>query len=500
VVFVSSPGGPDGPISSYLIGGAGNVIAGYSNSNDVDLVRGSAALQSDQTWTVVAYVTESGLADLQASGLTVTLLADSAALQARWDALPDQADGIRAADAAPNYRRSAEIDSALRTLALTYPTTCGTFVLNHPTWGGASVRAARIQAGTTSLTPVLFTGGVHAREMAPPDALLSFCDKLLTAYATGTGITYPPFTYNGAAFSGYTVSNAAVSKILNTYSLFVVPCVNPDGRDFVLSGKDSAHTQWRKNRRPDATCPGVDLNRNFPFVWDADKYFTPAAAQDVSSSKDSCNKNFRGYTLAPPPGPTGPEPETQNLVELVAGQSIQYLVDVHMFGRTVLYPWGMDDAQTTVVTQNFANPAWDGKRDGPDGPVYGEYLPDSNADPRGRLLTRLSTLADAMVREIAASVGTDGIARARSVYTAAQSVLFDSTAGTFDDYTFGQQFLNQALATTCAFTLECGHEPEKDSDDDTDDNDGGFAPLFTTQYPKVEREVHAALFGLLAAI
>ena len=25
---------------------------------------------------------------------------------------------------------------------------------------------------------------------------------------------------------------------------------------------------WRKNRRPHNDCPGVDLNRNFPFAWD----------------------------------------------------------------------------------------------------------------------------------------------------------------------------------------------------------------------------------------
>jgi Zinc carboxypeptidase len=498
---VTDPAGPDDSISAVLIRGEADILAGYANSTDVDLVRGSAALQSDQTWTVVAYVTESGLADVQAAGLPVTPLADSAALQARWNALQSPGDGhVRAADGVPNYKKSAEIDGALQNLALTYSSTCGTFTLNHQAWGGAKVRAVRIQAGTTSLTPVLFTGGMHARELVPPDALLSFCDKLLSADRAGTPITYPDFTDDGGAvYKGYTVSNAAVSKILNSFSLFVVPCVNPDGRDFAL-GTDP---QWRKNRRPDATCPGVDLNRNFPIAWDADTFFTPTAALKVSSSKAPCNKNFRGYTLAPPPSPSGAEPETQNLIELVAGESIQYLVDVHMFGRTVLYPWGMDTNQSTVMGQNFHEPAWDGKRDGPAGTAYGEYLPDNILDPRGRLLTRLATLADAMVREIAKSAGTDSTALARSLYSAEQSVLFGAAAGVFDDYTFGQQFLNPAPATpataTCAFTLECGHEAYI-GDDDEEDDDGGFAPLFATQYPKVEREVHAALFGLLAAI
>jgi hypothetical protein len=387
-----------------------------------------------------------------------------------------------------NYKTSSSIDNALQGMATQYPDTCAKFYLDEPTWAAKNVPAVRIQEGIDSLTPVLFTGGVHGRELAPPDALLSFCENLLDADFNGTDVIYSAFTdASGITYDQYIVDIATVRRILNTFSLFVVPCVNPDGRDFVLFSSDKAHKMWRKNRRPDPTCVGVDINRNFPFVWDVDTYYKPSVIQDIHVSKVRCDPKFRGNTQAPPPD-SGPEPETQNLINLVAQQSIQYLVDVHMFGRNVFYPWGMDTDQIADTTQTFSNATWDGKRDGPDQNVYGEYLPAT-------LLTTLVQLADAMGTEIKRSAGANPTAIARSAYTAKQSALAGATTGAFDDYTFGQQFLHPRsdAASTCAFTLECGYE--KPGDDD-----GGFAPHPDTQYPKVEREVHAALFGLLNAI
>ncbi len=52
----------------------------------------------------------------------------------------------------------------------------------------------RIAAVSEYPVPVLFTGGVHSCEWAPPDALLSFCQRLLTAYTNKSDIVYPLFT------------------------------------------------------------------------------------------------------------------------------------------------------------------------------------------------------------------------------------------------------------------------------------------------------------------
>jgi hypothetical protein len=55
-------------------------------------VRGSASEQADQTWTVVAYATQAAITSLQNSGIDVTVLADPATLQARWDTVQGQVE------------------------------------------------------------------------------------------------------------------------------------------------------------------------------------------------------------------------------------------------------------------------------------------------------------------------------------------------------------------------------------------------------------------------
>ncbi len=81
-----------------------------------------------------------------------------------------------------------------------------------------------------------------------------------------------------------------------------------------------------------------------------------------------------------------------------------------MFGRTVLYPWGMETDQSTDATQTFLNPAYDRSRDGLLGTSYGEYLPNRAADARGELLSELQDLANATTAEIITSAGSNSTA------------------------------------------------------------------------------------------
>src|SRR3989442_1610021 len=65
-------------------------------------------------------------------------------------------------------------------------------------WAGGKSGYVKISKTTANNPaqrwPVLLTGGVHARELAPPDALVSFLGKLLAAYAASSAITYPAWT------------------------------------------------------------------------------------------------------------------------------------------------------------------------------------------------------------------------------------------------------------------------------------------------------------------
>src|SRR5690606_30141538 len=144
--------------------------------------------------------------------------------------------------------------------------------------------------------------------------------------------------------------------------------VNPDGR---------AHSQtvdagWRKNRRPapsgstGASCVGVDLNRNFDFLWD--HLATFASDSGVSASADPCHANlYRG------PAPA-PEPETRNVVwALDTCPRSRWHVGVHSALPVVRHSWGSDENESTAPGDTFRNAALDAVR-GRLGDGVGEYL------------------------------------------------------------------------------------------------------------------------------
>ena len=243
------------------------------------------------------------------------------------------------------------------------------------------------------------------------------------------------------------IPNATINAILDNCDLYVLPCANPDGRDFVLASSAQLNKMWRKNRRPDPQCPGVDINRNFPIAWDQDIYYSPSAALKVNTSKDPRNNDvFRGYTLAPPPLGPAIEPETLSLIELVTQTGITYPVDVYMYGRIIMYPWGIEQNQFNDQTQNFLNPAFNFQRDGVvPNTTYAEYIPDNVVDARGPLHSRLKTLASSMATAIIASAGSDATAIQRSIYTPQPSSLLYPTTGAFDDFTFSRQFIDPLL-------------------------------------------------------
>ena len=244
-----------------------------------------------------------------------------------------------------------------------------------------------LRIGTGSTATVVVLGGVHAREWAPPDALLSLAEGLVGAYARNGSMDHaewiddtarPPITYGA-----WSVSAADVKRIVDGVTLVLVPLVNPDGRDFTLAGADELHYMWRKNRRPPPAghtgpwCAGVDLNRNFDIAWDFERYYNTAAAAEVQSSKDACDPQiYIGPSAAS-------EPETRNVQSVVTQLRPSHFIDVHSYARAILFPWGMDDDQGREPTQNFHNPDWDrtGPHHGRDGVggSYGEYLPSEMA-------------------------------------------------------------------------------------------------------------------------
>src|SRR5262245_58718357 len=139
-----------------------------------------------------------------------------------------------------------EIETAIQNFATTYPALAERIPLPNPTWGvnagspPRTVYALRIGANPAhAVDGALLIFGQHAREWIPPEAALEIAAALLGAYTGGTGITYGGMSY----------SAADVQRILDNLNVFLVPCVNPDGREHSLANDvTNPGGGWRKNR------------------------------------------------------------------------------------------------------------------------------------------------------------------------------------------------------------------------------------------------------------
>ncbi|KAI9341365.1 hypothetical protein BDR26DRAFT_860309 [Obelidium mucronatum] len=88
---------------------------------------------------------------------------------------------------------------------------------------------------------VLLHGGIHAREW----------------------ISQATTTYVAHQFA----TNASYAKLLETFTFYVMPVVNPDG--YAFTRDPNGNRYHRKNMQINIgnTCVGTDLNRNFDFHW-----------------------------------------------------------------------------------------------------------------------------------------------------------------------------------------------------------------------------------------
>ncbi|KAL5594804.1 hypothetical protein BROUX41_001711 [Berkeleyomyces rouxiae] len=206
---------------------------------------------------------------------------------------------------------------------------------------------------------VMIVTQIHPRERGAADSLIMFISDLLHASEKKIGLEYGTARY----------TYEQVRKVMNI-GIVAIPVPNPDG----LIWDHHTNSCWRKNRRgsksnapEDNMGPiGVDLNRNFNFLWDYKKHFVPGYEP---ASDDPNSEMYQG------PSP-GSEPEVRNIVwTLDEHRGVTHFVDVHSYGSMMMYPWGHSQAQTTSPRIKYANPEWDGKRGGSE---YLEFIRQSD--------------------------------------------------------------------------------------------------------------------------
>ncbi len=165
---------------------------------------------------------------------------------------------------------------------------------------------------------VLYTALTHAREPASMQQMLFQMWYILENYDTDPEIQY----------------------LVDHVEMYFVPCVNPDGYVYCETTHPNGGSMHRKNMRINSNGSiGVDLNRNFGYMWGFD---------NSGSSPNPSMQTYRG---------TAPfsEPETQLQKEFAETYDFSLALNNHTFSDLLIYPWGYNDQLT------------------PDGDIFIEY-------------------------------------------------------------------------------------------------------------------------------
>jgi carboxypeptidase T len=316
------------------------------------------------------------------------------------------------------------INRAMRSLANEFPDICERITLAERSRENRRIRALRIRVGKSEKPcGILFTGGVHARELVNPDGLISWAFDLCESVTNDTDLVY-----GGATFSA-----EIIRSILESVEIFIIPLVNPDGRAFVFE----YDAMWRKNRVNffESGCLGVDLNRNCEFLFES----------VIGASTDPCSDAYQGLSAFG-------EPETQNVKALIDDNpGICYFMDVHSYMELVLFPWGDDELQTADPEMNFRNPDFDDLRGVAGDSDYKEFMPQDDLDT---------------YQSIATSIKDRVLAVRGHEYTVGPSfTTLYPTSGTIKDFCYSRHFVDPSLSKIRAFLIETGREFQPDEDE-----------------------------------
>lgn len=215
--------------------------------------------------------------------------------------------GVSAINVTNGYHDEETAAALLAQFETEFPALAQRIQIGSTHWG-RPIWALKISDNVAAEEPeprVVIDAGIHAREYAGPEVALDIIWQLLYGYAT----------------------NATFASWVDGMEIYVIPCLNPDGRFFC----DTISSNWRKNGRDnnrsgtmtDGT-DGVDLNRNSSFYWGSD---------NEGSSSSISAINYRG------PSPAS-EPEIQAYDALLQRLRPAYTYSIHSYMGVYYGPIG----------------------------------------------------------------------------------------------------------------------------------------------------------------
>ncbi|MGH3624665.1 MAG: M14 family metallopeptidase [Sciscionella sp.] len=236
-----------------------------------------------------------------------------AARSGRGTNRPQRAGDFPAGDEA--YHTYAEATAELRQTVAEHPDIAMMLRIGK-SYQGRDMNVIKISdnAATDEDEPeVLFTCNQHAREHLTTE----MCLHLVKRFTDGYG------------------NDPAVTDIVNSHEIYLIPNMNPDGSEFDISG--GKYHAWRKNRQPnaDSSAIGTDLNRNWGYKWGCCN----------GSSTSPANETYRGSSAFS-------APETKAVADFVDSrvvggvQQIKATIDFHTYSELVLWPFGYTTSRT----------------------------------------------------------------------------------------------------------------------------------------------------------
>lgn len=203
----------------------------------------------------------------------------------------------------------AEVVQKLDSMRLRYPNlisvkqSLGLSVENRNIWAVKISDNPDINESSTE-PAIYFDALHHAREPESMACMMYYMYWLLENYGTDPEAT----------------------SLMNNREIYFVPVVNPDGYVYNQSTNPNGGGNWRKNRKNNGSCYGVDLNRNYNYGW----------GNNNGSSNDPCSETFRGLSAAS-------EPETQAIKSFVLQIHPKTSFTMHSFAGRYLNPYGYTD-------------------------------------------------------------------------------------------------------------------------------------------------------------
>ncbi|MBO2448413.1 zinc carboxypeptidase [Actinomadura barringtoniae] len=221
--------------------------------------------------------------------------------------------------AATSYHTYAETLAEIDQTVANYPQIAKKVVFGK-SYQGRDIVGVKISdnVNTDEAEPeVLYIANIHARERITDEQALDLIGILTKQYN----------------------STARITDIVNSREIYIIPIMNPDGQVYDMTSDTQPGRMWRKNRQPNSTSIGTDLNRNFPYKWGC----------CGGSSGNGSSETYRGPSAAS-------APETNVMMNFVNSrivngvQQLKLFLDIHSNAKLVLWPFGYTYSNTVPGT------------------------------------------------------------------------------------------------------------------------------------------------------